>query len=414
MIPPGPVATPRSSDLDRLGAWMAQSPQAAASAIVRALRFAPVWFLAAMASPETARFALPLLVLIAAWAAWRGDLDLASNLDAIEWGVFIFAAAWIASAFFGLDPARSFRLSIPMLAALTSLFVLRRQREAAQALSAFDVALFLLGFWQCLQVARSLLAGLAGEAAVQNSDAMWLVEPNDIGWVAATWPPLFGLWTGRGRVLLAVPIALALVLMIALGSRLALIVSVVALAPMLARGTLKMLVLALAMAAVLVVVASLVDPGILAKGSASLATRMQLWQTAWQVFFDWPWMGTGPHGFELAYRQYLPEAVALDPRDTPWPHSLPLEIAAVTGLAGIFASGLLIFAAILHYRTEATYDTDRRRILLVQCAAFALLGLFEASFLRLWVWMLATSILCRLARHAPGLSDFSLTKGGNQ
>lgn len=367
-----------------------------------------------MASPQTARYALPLLVLVAAWAAWRGELDLGTDLDAIEWGVFVFAAAWIASAFFGLDPARSFRLSIPMLAALTSLFVLRRQREAAPALAAFDVALFLLGFWQCLQVARSLLSGLAGEAAIQQSDAMWLVEPNDIGWVAATWPPLLGLWTGRGRALLAVPIILALGLMIVLGSRLGLVVSVLALAPMLARGVLKTLALGLGMAALLAVAALLVDPAILAKGSASLATRMQLWRTAWLVFFDWPWMGTGPHGFELAYRQYLPEAVALDPRDTPWPHSLPLEVAAVTGLAGIFASGLLVFASYLHYRTQSALDADRRRVVQVQCTVFAALGLFEASFLRLWVWMLATSILCRLARHAAKVPDFSLTRGGNQ
>jgi hypothetical protein len=393
---------------------MPHPPPASANVLVRTLGFAPVWFLAAMASSETARYALPLLALGAVWTAWRGKLDLGGDLDAIEWGIFIFAAAWIASAVFGLDPARSFRLSIPMLAALTSLFVLRRQTQAAQALVSFDVALFLLGFWQCLQVTRALLAGLAGEAAIQQSDAMWLVEPNDIAWIAGTWPPLLAMSTGRWRALLAVPIALGLVLMIVLGSRLALVVSVLALAPMLARSLRKVFALGLAMATVLAGVALWIEPAIFAKGSASLASRMQLWHTAWQVFFDWPWMGTGPHGFALAYRQYLPEALALDPRETPWPHSLPLEIAAVTGLTGIFASGLLIFAAYLHCRNEPAFDADRRRVVLVQCVVFAVLGLFEASFLRLWVWMLAISILGRLSRHVPGTSDFSLTRGGNQ
>ena len=384
-----------------------------ANALSAALRCAPVWFLIAMASSATARYALPVLVLVSLWAAWRGELDLASDLDGIEWGVMVFAATWIVSCAFGLDPTRSFLLSIPMLAALTSLFVLRRQRDAVHSLAAFDVALFLLGFWQCLQLTGPLLSGLAGEAAVRQSDAMWLVEPNDLGWIAATWPPLLALATGRRRILLAVPIVAGLILMILLGSRLALIVSVLALAPMLTRSPPRALALGLVLTIALVAAALAIDPAILAKGSASLASRMQLWQTAWQVFFDWPWLGTGPNGFELAYTRYLPEAVAFDPRDTPWPHSLPLEIAAVTGLAGIFASGLLVFAAYFHYRAEPMPDPGHRRVVLVQCAVFAVLGLFEASFLRLWVWMLAASILCRLMRHAPTRSDISSTKGGS-
>jgi O-antigen ligase len=387
---------------------MPQPARTFATTPVRALHYAPVWFLLAMVSAGTARYALPVLVLVALWAAWRGELDLSSSLDAIEWAIFVFAAAWIASSVFALDPARSFLLSIPMLAALTSLFVLRRQREAAGALKSFDVVLFLLGFWQCLQVTRALLAGFSGEAAIQQSAALWLVEPNDIAWIAGTWPPLLAMSSGGRRALLAIPIALGLLLMIVLGSRLALIVSVLALAPMLARSPMKTLALALAMAAGFALVALFVDPAIFDKGSASLATRLQLWHTAWQVFFDWPWLGTGPHGFALAYTHYLPAELALDPRDTPWPHSLPLEIAAVTGLAGIFASGLLIFAAYLHSRTRPALDPDRRRVVLVQCAVFVVLGLFEASFLRLWVWMLATSILCRLPHHASATSDISL------
>jgi O-antigen ligase len=218
----------------------------------------------------------------------------------------------------------------------------------------------------------------------------------------------------RQRALLAAPVALALVLMILLGSRLALVVSVLALAPMLTRSLPRMLGFAVALSVVLVLAAFCLDPAILAKGSTSLASRLQLWRTAGQVFYDWPWMGTGPHGFELAYQQYLPAGLALDPRDTPWPHSLPLEIAAVTGLTGIFATGLLVFAAILHCRTGPALDAGRRRVLLVQCIVFVVLGLFEASFLRLWVWMLAIAILGRLPRHPLAAQDYSLMKGGNQ
>jgi O-antigen ligase len=296
-----------------------------------------------------------------------------------------------------------------------ALFVLRRQHEAALARAAFDIALFLLGFVQCLQLLPPLLAGLAGEAAVQQSDALWLVEPNDIAWIAGTWPPLVALqWTGSRRLLLALPIALGLVLMIVLGSRLALIASVLALVPMLARSRRGMLAQACAMAAGLALIAWWIDPTILAKGSASLASRLQLWHAAGQIFYDWPWMGTGPHGFALAYDRYLPAAQALDPRETPWPHSLPLEIAAVTGLTGILASAVVVAGAYLHRRAAPPLDPGDRRVILAQCLVFVVLGLFEASFLRLWVWMLAASILCRLPRHAPALPDFSLTNGGRR
>ena len=368
----------------------------------RLLGFAPVWFVAATATAATARFALLMLVVPTAWATWRGELDLSGKLDAIEWCLLAFALVWIASAGLGIDPTLSFRLSIPMLAALTSLFVLRRQREPAAALATFDVVLFLLGFWQCLQVLRALLDGYAGEAAVRHSAATWLVEPNDIAWVAVTWPPLLALcgdWRGR-RVLAALPIALALVLMTALESRLALIASLIALAPMLARAPLRMLGTGTALAAAFAALAWFVDPAIFAKGLASITSRLQLWHVAGQVFSDWPWLGTGPYGFDLAYQSYQRATLALDPRGTPWPHSLPLEIAAACGVAGILATVGLIFAAFLHGRFATALDAQSRRVVLVQCAVFAVLGLFEASFLRLWVWMLATSILCRLPRHA--------------
>jgi O-antigen ligase len=382
------------------------------SSSLRALGFAPVWFLAAMASPQTARLALPLLAVVAVWSAWRGKLDLAGRLDAIEWGLIVFAIAWIACALTALDPGRSLRLSIPMLAAVVALFVLRREREAEPALVSFDAALFLLGFVQCLQLLPPLLAGLGGEAAVQQSDALWLVEPNDIAWIAATWPPLLALpWTGTRRALIALPIVLGLMLMIVLGSRLALIASVLALVPTLARSPRRMLTLAFALAGGLSLAAWWIDPSIFAKGSASMASRLQLWHAAGQIFYDWPWMGTGPHGFALAYERYLPAALALDPRETPWPHSLPLEIAAVTGLTGILATGLLICCVFLHSRGGALAAGDRR-VVAVQCLVFAVLALFEASFLRLWVWMLAASILCRLPRRPePAIADFSLTNG---
>lgn len=48
---------------------MLNPSQAPAGTLVRRLGFAPIWFLAAMATPGTARFALPLLAVGTAIAA---------------------------------------------------------------------------------------------------------------------------------------------------------------------------------------------------------------------------------------------------------------------------------------------------------------------------------------------------------
>ena len=378
---------------------------APASALLRSFQVAPVWFLAAMISAGSAPFALPLLAIGVAWSAWRGDLDLAGHFDALEWGGIVFIAAWALALAIGIDPLQSLRLSIPLLVAATCLFTLRRQREPAAAVAAFDAALFLLAFWQCLQLVRPLLAGLGGEAAIRAADALWLVEPNDIAWKACAWPPLLAWRLERtARVLIFVPIILALLLMIALGSRLALITAVLALAPMLESAPRRTLGVAAGLAAVLMLAALCIDPAIFAKGSTSLASRWQLWSAAAKLFVDYPWAGAGPFGFPLGYLRYLPESIAIDTRATPWPHSLPLEVAAGMGLIGIAAAALLLVAVVVQYRGARPAAADRR-VIAVQCTVFAMLALFEASFLRLWVWMLAVSILCRLPRIAAARSS---------
>ena len=70
-------------------------------------------------------------------------------------------------------------------------------------------------------------------------------------------------------------------------------------------------------------------------------------------------------------------------------------------LAGVAATALLIAAFVLQYRVVRDRVAVDGRVIAAQCAAFAMLAPFEASFLRLWVWMLAVSILCRLPRTAP-------------
>jgi O-antigen ligase len=120
------------------------------------------------------------------------------------------------------------------------------------------------------------------------------------------------------------------------------------------------------------------------KGLAGVTARLQLWHSAWQLFLEQPWLGVGPHGFVLAYPELLTRADLADPRLTPWPHSLPLELLAEGGIVVALAAGLLLFSA-----RNAMAAWGRSPVV----ASFLLLSLVEASTLRLWLWVLLVLFL---------------------
>jgi O-antigen ligase len=130
--------------------------------------------------------------------------------------------------------------------------------------------------------------------------------------------------------------------------------------------------------------------------------RIPLWIAAWGMFVDAPILGFGPHTYGLFYQSYLetarlPEFSVVEPRFTPWPHNLYLEVLAEQGLIGLTILMLLLAAALNRawkLVQARSHDTRRYGIaalasLLVICLA----GLYELTFLRLWLPIILFSIL---------------------
>jgi O-antigen ligase len=134
-----------------------------------------------------------------------------------------------------------------------------------------------------------------------------------------------------------------------------------------------------------------------------LDPRWPLWLSAWSVFLEHPWLGTGPHTFGLIYENYfqqltLPAWFAHDPRHTPWVHNLYLETLAEQGLVGALALGFLFYRGlVLVWWTLARAPNLSRRIytvaLLGGFSCFLFAASFELSFKRLWVLLGLTILL---------------------
>ena len=74
--------------------------------------------------------------------------------------------------------------------------------------------------------------------------------------------------------------------------------------------------------------------------------RLQLWQSAWQMFLDHPWLGVGPDNFLYAYRSVYALPAAWEELHLSHPHNLFLDLLTRVGLLG-FLAGLWLLAATL-------------------------------------------------------------------
>jgi O-antigen ligase len=92
------------------------------------------------------------------------------------------------------------------------------------------------------------------------------------------------------------------------------------------------------------------------------------------MFAEHPVTGVGPRRYEENYRDYA-RRIGNDPRANREPHSLPLEIAAEQGLAGLLG---WVAAALLVARLVAreAWRTELGRAVIVAMGAFAVGGLF--------------------------------------
>ncbi len=73
--------------------------------------------------------------------------------------------------------------------------------------------------------------------------------------------------------------------------------------------------------------------------------RLQLWQSAWRMWLDHPWLGVGPDNFLYAYRSGYVLPGAWQELNLSHPHNLVLDLLTRLGLFG-FAAGAWLLTAV--------------------------------------------------------------------
>jgi hypothetical protein len=351
-------------------------------------------FILLHAHRSSAIFALPVLIAGIALAALCNQIEFTRRVSQVELGLLVFGIAWLLTAWLGLDPVRSLSLSVPTLVALICAFVLPRAQPPHSGLAQqFTLwALSLLGVLACLAVLASLPAERP-EDLVESVALPWLVVPNDLAWVGCLWP-WWWRWARERKSDVSRWVALVLASLVLLGallalqSRLGLLVLALSAGLELGRESRRLRWAALVSATL--AAPALLTSSLMEKGLASGGARLQLWQAAWQQFLDYPVFGVGPHGFVAAFPELWARGDLIDPRVTPWPHSLPLEILSGGGLLLVLASVMLIAL-----RLRAAGGLLPRAV----GVSFLLVCLLEASTLRMWFWIWFVLMMLPLAER---------------
>ncbi len=71
--------------------------------------------------------------------------------------------------------------------------------------------------------------------------------------------------------------------------------------------------------------------------------RLYLWQSAWRMWLDHPWLGVGPDNFLYAYRSFYVLPAAWEELNLSHPHNLFFDLLTRVGILGFFAGmGLVV------------------------------------------------------------------------
>ncbi|MDQ0205182.1 O-antigen ligase family protein [Pectinatus haikarae] len=109
-------------------------------------------------------------------------------------------------------------------------------------------------------------------------------------------------------------------------------------------------------------------------GYQSNRERLLMWQSAWQMFQDYPAFGVGVNNFYQQYRDKYKEPTAVE---TPWhAHNLILNSLAETGAVG--SVGLIVLFIYLYYDVIRTWRKDKS---LAAAVYFFSLFTFSINFL---------------------------------
>ncbi|MCD6289370.1 MAG: O-antigen ligase family protein [Anaerolineae bacterium] len=134
--------------------------------------------------------------------------------------------------------------------------------------------------------------------------------------------------------------------------------------------------------------------------------RLRLWQSAWRMALDHPWLGVGPDNFLYQYRSHyvLPDAWA--ELNLSHPHDVFLDLWTRLGLLGLSVGvALFVQAALTALRLLGDREIDIRVLaagLLASLAATVAHGLIDNSIFLIdlgFVWMMTLGLLAGLWRE---------------
>lgn len=93
--------------------------------------------------------------------------------------------------------------------------------------------------------------------------------------------------------------------------------------------------------------------------------RLQLWQGAWAMAKDHPWLGVGPDNFLYAYRSHYVLPTAWQELNLSHPHNIVLDFWTRLGIPGLLVGVWLFVAAFRRgWQTQRRADGDDRALLL--------------------------------------------------
>jgi O-antigen ligase len=134
---------------------------------------------------------------------------------------------------------------------------------------------------------------------------------------------------------------------------------------------------------------------------SSFEQRRLLTRVAWEMFLDHPLLGVGAGNYTLYFDEYAQEVGSVSREyeglgELHYPHNLYLEIAAETGLVGLSAFAVVVFAcfsALRRARVGAQLSSDSRSAALARGCEIAVVGFLVSSlFLHghhpRYLWML--------------------------
>ena len=131
--------------------------------------------------------------------------------------------------------------------------------------------------------------------------------------------------------------------------------------------------------------------------------RLRLWQSAWQMALDHPWLGVGPDNFLYQYRSRYVLPDAWGELNLSHPHNIVLDLWTRLGIGGVVVGAWLLAVAVrLGWRELRRQRTVPPAVagLLASVAATAAHGLIDNSFFLVdlgFVWMMTLGLLAAQA-----------------